>query len=79
MLHKSRIWYLAIYNGKTVTVQEGLVTESDFSNFYIEEYPTADNTSRFTSLDGLFKYGYYDIVDSRINARPSKQTNKQYG
>jgi len=77
VLHKRRIWYLAIYNGKTVTVQEGLVTELDFSNFYIEKYPTAGNTNRFTSLDSLFKYGYYDIVDSRINARPSKQTNKQ--
>ena len=62
---------------KTATVQDDLVTELDFNEFYIAEYPTADYTNRFTSLDGLLNIGGFEIVNSRLYASPSTQTSKQ--
>ena len=47
---------------KTTTVHEGLVTELDFNDFYIAEYPTADYTNGFTSLDDFLNIGGYEIL-----------------
>ena len=62
---------------KPVTVQEDSVTNLYFDNFYIAEYPTADYSNGFTSLDGLNNFGGYEIVDSKLYASPSTETNKQ--
>ena len=62
---------------KTATVQEDSVTNLYFDNFYIAEYPTADYSNGFTSLDGLNNFGGYEIVDSKLYASPSTDTNKQ--
>ena len=62
---------------KPVTVQEDSVTNLYFDNFYIAEYPTADYSNGFTSLDGLNNFGGYEIVDSKLYASPSTDTNKQ--
>ena len=62
---------------KPATVQEDSVTDLYFDNFYIAEYPTADYSNGFTSLDGLNNFGGYEIVDSKLYASPSTETNKQ--
>ena len=62
---------------KPATVQEDSVTDLYFDNFYIAEYPTADYSNGFTSLDGLNNFGGYEIVDSKLYASPSTDTNKQ--
>ena len=62
---------------KPATVQEDSVTNLYFDNFYIAEYPTADYSNGFTSLDGLNNFGGYEIVDSKLYASPSTDTNKQ--
>ena len=62
---------------KPVTVQEDSVTNLYFDNFYIAEYPTADYSNGFTSLDGLNNFGGYEIVNSKLYASPSTDTNKQ--
>ena len=62
---------------KTTTVHEGLVTELDFNDFYIAEYPTADYTNDFTSLDDFLNVGGYEIFNSRLYASSSTETDKQ--
>ena len=62
---------------KPATVQEDSVTNLYFDNFYIAEYPTADYSNGFTSLDGLNNFGGYEIVNSKLYASPSIDTNKQ--
>ena len=62
---------------KTTTVHEGLVTELDFNDFYIAEYPTADYTNDFTSLDDFLNVGGYEIFHSRLYAISSTETDKQ--
>ena len=62
---------------KPATVQEDSVTELYFDNFYIAEYPTADYSNGFTSLDGLNNFGGYEIFNSKLYASPSTDTNKQ--
>ncbi len=62
---------------KPATVQEDSVTDLYFDNFYIAEYPTADYSNEFTSLDGLNNFGGYEIVNSKLYASPSTDTNKQ--
>ena len=62
---------------KTTTVHEGLVTELDFNDFYIAEYPTADYANGFTSLDDFLNIGGYEIFNSRLYASPSTETDKQ--
>ena len=62
---------------KPATVQEDSVTNLYFDNFYIADYPTADYSNGFTSLDGLNNFGGYEIVDSKLYASPSTDTNKQ--
>ena len=69
------IWLYSIQ--KTATVQEGIVTEVSFNSFYRVGYPTADYTNRFTSLDGLYNFGGYEIVDSKLYASPTTQSNRQ--
>ena len=62
---------------KPATVQEDSVTELHFDNFLKFQNILQDYSNGFTSLDGLNNFGGYEIVNSKLYASPSTDTNKQ--